>query len=588
MLPSVLAVALAAVLAWWSWRNRLAEPLARAAAVARATALAALLVLLVDPGVGVRHAANRPLVLLDNSVSMHATGGRASEAARLAASLGDTTTFGELAPGEPGGRSDLLDALEGAATAGRPVVVVTDGEIGDAAAIPRDLLSQATIRLVPRSRGPDVALTGVELPLRTAAGDTLDVAVEARRSADAADTAAVVLRDSNVVLGRGVLRFGATTHARLELHVPLPRGMQGERWLEVQRLGAPDAEPLDDVRWWRLVVLPTPGIVVLGDTPDWDARALYRTLKDVVEVPIRGYTQLQRGAWRRMDDLHGVPSAEVTAAARRADLLAVRGDIGPWRGSGRARLLWPEATQPGDWYLSAGGVSPVNGAFVGADPDSLPPAAAVLPATGDSSGSWTGAVARLSRRGTPVTVISGREDRSGRTVTIGADGLFRWPFHGGVADQVWRSMIADAATWLLAVPSGDSARARPLTPVTQRGQPVVFRWTGTGAPVPLPIELHGVGALRGDTLRFDGAGNASLLLGVGRYRYAIAGGGAGSFAVEPFADEIVPEPLTLAEHAGARSSRAPRRSLREMIWLFGLAIAGFGAEWMLRRRLGLR
>jgi hypothetical protein len=587
MLPSLLAVALAAAVAWWSWRGRLADSVARWAALARAVGLAALLLLLLDPGIAAHRVDARPVVLLDNSVSMHAAGGRAADAARLAGSFGDTTSFGELTRGEPGGQSDLRDALAGAAASGRPVIVVTDGEIGDAGAIPRDLLAETTVRLLPRARGADVALTGVEAPLRLTAGDTLRVAVEALRTPGAPDTASIVVRDSTTVLLHAVARFGTGSHARVEMHGALPRGMQGERWLRVERLGAADAEPGDDVRWLRLVVTPTPGVVVIAGTPDWDSRALYRTLKDVVEVPIRGYVELQRGQWRRMDDLRSVPASDVTAAAKSADLLAVRGDATVWQGQGRARLFWPPAPQTGDWYLGAGGVSPVSDAFVGVDPDSLPPASAVG-SVAAAAPAWVGAVARLARRGTPLSVVSGREDRSGRTVMIGADGLFRWPFHGGVADQVWRSMIADAATWLLASASADSMRARPVTPVTQRGRAVQFRWAGTGAPVALPIQLHGPLGARGDTLRFDGAGEAALALGVGRYRYTLAGGGSGSFAVEPYADELVPAAVTLAEHQGIGATAAPRRSLRELLWLFALAIAGFGIEWVLRRKLGLR
>ena len=53
MLPSVLAVALAAAVAWWSWRGRLTNRVARWAALARAVGLAALLLLLLDPGIAI-------------------------------------------------------------------------------------------------------------------------------------------------------------------------------------------------------------------------------------------------------------------------------------------------------------------------------------------------------------------------------------------------------------------------------------------------------------------------------------------------------------------------------------------------------
>lgn len=588
MLASILAVMLAVAVAWWSWRGRLDQPVARWAAIARAIGLAALFILLLDPGLASRRLDGRPLVLLDNSVSLHAAAGRAAEAAQLAASIGDTSSFGELAKGEPGGRSNLFDALTGAVSSGRSVTVVTDGEIADAAAIPADLLAQATVRLLPRPTGADIALTEIQAPLRLTAGDTLEINVVALRTDGAPDTAIVVVRDSATILLRGTLRFGASHRGRLRLAGPLPRALQGERWLRIERTGSTDAEPGNDVRSWHINVTATPGVVVIAETPDWDARALYRTLNDVVEVPIRGYVQLQKGQWRRMDDLRSVAAAEVMAAAKSADLLALRGDARAWRGMGRARLIWPMATQNGDWYVNAGGISPVNGALVGVEADSLPPAAGVRPLDSLTSRGWTGATARLSRRGAPVPVLAGSEDRSGRTVTIGVDGLYRWALRGGVADQAWRTMIASAASWLLAVPEGDSMRARPVSPVTQRGRAVHFRWSGAGSPSPVAIQLRGPQGQRDDSLRFDGAGDASLALGVGRYRYTLGGGGAGNIMVEPYSDELVASPVTLTEHAGMAVRSAPRRSLRELLWLFGIAIAGFGTEWMLRRRLGLR
>ena len=96
------AIVFAAALAWWPWRHTLQAPLARVALVARAVAILAVLLLLLDPGIRATVRRSRPLVLLDNSVSMHATGGHADSAAVLAASLGEVVRFGEAAPAEPG------------------------------------------------------------------------------------------------------------------------------------------------------------------------------------------------------------------------------------------------------------------------------------------------------------------------------------------------------------------------------------------------------------------------------------------------------------------------------------------------------
>jgi len=225
---------------------------------------------------------------------------------------------------------------------------------------------------------------------------------------------------------------------------------------------------------------------------------------------------------------------------------------------------------------------------VGVEPDSLPPASAVHRVELDATHDWIGAVARQAKRGSAVPVFSGREGPSGRTVLIGADGLHRWAFRGGASDQAWRSLIAAATSWLLASPGTDGTRARPVAPVTQRGRAIRFRWTGVGVAAPVAIALEDGTVTRNDTLRFDGNGEATVVLGPGKYRYTLAGGGQGSVGVEPFADEIVPGAVTLGEQVATASPSAPRRSLRELLPLFLLALAGFGSEWMLRRRLGLR
>jgi hypothetical protein len=362
----------------------------------------------------------------------------------------------------------------------------------------------------------------------------------------------------------------------------LPADLTGERWLEIVRVGDPDAEPLDDLRLRRLSVTPSPGIVVIATTPDWDARALYTTLAAVTTSPVRGYVQLQRGVWHRMDDLRRVTTQEVTAAARGADLLAVRGDTVPWRGSGRARLLWPGRSGEGDWYLTPAGPSPLGDAFVGLDPDSLPPLPAVAAVP---TADWVALTARQARRGVEVPVVSGRE-QGGRTVTIGASGLHAWAFQGGLPEQAWRTMIGQAAAWLLAAPPADSSAIGALDPVTQRGRPLRFRTAGAAAPV--EVTFTSTERTVSDTLRFDGDGIAEVVLPSGRWTWRSATGGTGTVAVEQYSDELVPSLPTLTASEAQVTPEPARRSLRELLPLFALAVLGFGTEWVIRRRLGLR
>jgi hypothetical protein len=68
----------------------------------------------------------------------------------------------------------------------------------------------------------------------------------------------------------------------------------------------------------------------------------------------------------------------------------------------------------------------------------------------------------------------------------------------------------------------------------------------------------------------------------------VAGVDAGPLGVEPFSAEFVPGPVTLGAGTATMTPPPTRRSLRDLLPLFALAIAGVGVEWLLRRRLGRR
>lgn len=577
------AILFAAALAWWPWRRDLSRRTAWLGVIARFVAIIATILLLLDPGIRLGVGRIRPLVLLDNSVSMHATGAAADSATALAASIGEVTRFGELAPGEPGGSTRLADALAAAVAAERSIVIVSDGEVHDVAAIPADLLAQADVRLLPRPTGVNVAITDVRMPNRVAAGDTLHFEVDVRGTGVAGDTVRVELRDDGIrIASLYAVLDSSRGAATMRGATSLPTELSGPRFIEVIRVGAADSEPLDDRRWRALLISPSPGIVVIAATPDWDARALYTTLSAVTAAPVRGFVQLQPGVWHRMDDLRPVPSAEVRRTAADADLLAVRGDTAAWRTAGRARILWPTANSGGDWYLGSGGPSPVAGAMVGVDVDSLPS----LPAMSDGvTGDWIGMVARRSRRGAEIPVVAGRVG-GGRTVIIGAAGFHAWAMQGGTAEQVWRTLLGQTVEWLLAAPPVDPESIRLLDIVVQRGRPVRFQGSSAGEPVAIRFSRDTVS--RVDTLRFDRDGVAAAVLSPGRWQWQVGSASKGELMVEQYADELLPGPVTLTAADAQVVPRPARRSLRELWPLFAVAIAGLVVEWLIRRRLALR
>jgi hypothetical protein len=368
----------------------------------------------------------------------------------------------------------------------------------------------------------------------------------------------------------------------------------GDHLLQVSLSHAGDLEPRTDSRLHLIRVAPTPGVVFLAAPADWDSRFLYRTLRDVAQLPVRGYVRFDRDRWRSMADLRRVPTEIVHRASRGADLLILKGAVGQYAEASNARGIWiwssgegGEAQLPGDWYLSAADASPVAGAFLGQPVDSFAPALQLTPMESGPR-DWVALYAQLGRRGQLRPAVLGREEGRVRRVTMAVEGLWRWPFRGGSSEQSYRAWVAATTSWLLG--GADSARgtARPVHPVVANGRPLLFEWTGPGAAAPQAISLSSSAGQRTDTLRFGGDGRATLWLPPGEYRYRLAAGGAGTVAVEQYSDELLPRAVALTYHEGRTARPTGRTAARDWLWLFGVCVLALSGEWLARRRLGLR
>jgi len=540
----------------------------------------------------------RPIVLLDRSLSMLAAGSRGDEAVDSARRWGEVRGFGDERPaGDTAarGRSLLAPAVAAAMAGGRPVLVVTDGELEDAGDLTREQRAAIGVRVFPRRPAPDLAVTSVSGPGRLTIGDTLRVEASVRGlGGPLPDSVRLELRTERVVLARRSVRVARSGELSIQLSAPTTGLVPGDLPLTVAIADAHDAEPRDDARLLLLTLAETPGVVLIADPPDWDSRFLYRTVREVAQLPVRGFARVESGRWRDMGNLAMVPAAEVARAARRADLLILKGDpAGLDRGAhARGVLNWPsgesgETVLPGDWYLSASPSSPLAGALVGAPIDSFPPAVQLTPMEAGPH-RWIALSAQDGRRGAERPVIIGGDSGGRRRVTVAADGLWRWAFMGGSSEQAYRSLVATTVTWLLGGADSARGRARPVRPVVMNSRPVVFEWTAPGRPSVLRVSLAGPDGARSDSLRFDGSGRASLWLPVGRYRYQLEGGGAGMVAVETYSDEWLPREVALEDRPTPAVAEARRVNARQWPWLFGLCVLGLAGEWIARRRLGLR
>ena len=598
IIRAVLVLALAAALAGFTYlRLERAGRRGWVPLAFRALAWASLGLLLLNLSCPVAGAPRRPLVLLDASLSLSAPGGRWKEASDSAARWGEVRRFGDERRSDDSlptlGRSLLGPALLAASSSDRPVVVVSDGEIEDAMDLPPDLLARSAVRLFPRAVQPDLALTRVTGPARVTAGDSIALELDVQATGGAAaHSVAVQATLGGKRLGGRVLRL-KDGGARGQLVVPSAAVGAGEQVLRVALVGTGDAEPRTDTRLHIVTVAPTPGVVLLAGPADWDSRFLYRTLREVAQLPVRGFARIDAERWRSMADLSTVASATVHQAARRADLLIEMGSVGARAAGTAARGVWTwpagsdSSALPGDWYLAAAEASPVAGAFLGQPVDSFPPAIQLTPSQ-PAPGDWIALSAQLGRRGAQRPAVFGREAGRVRRVTVAVDGLWRWAFRGGSSEQSYRTWVAATTSWLLGGADSTRGSARPVRAVVSSGRPVVFEWVAAGPAVPLGVAWTGEGSARADTLRFDGSGHAVVWLPPGQYRYRLAGGGGGTVAVEEYSDELLPRPVTLSDH-GARAPTAPgRRAARDWLWLFALCVAALAGEWVARRRLGLR
>lgn len=368
----------------------------------------------------------------------------------------------------------------------------------------------------------------------------------------------------------------------------------GDHLLEVSLAGWKDDEPRTDTRLHYVSVAPTPGVVLLAAPADWDTRFFYRALRDVAQLPVRGFVRLDADRWRSMSDLTVVSGERVRQAARRADLLALFGSATPFAEGTTARgiLSWlapvaEDSQLPGDWYMAADGSSPVAGAFLGQPVDSFPPAFQLVPLEAEA-GDWVALSAQLGRRGPSRSAVIGRQQGRTRRVIVAADGLWRWAFRGGSSEETYRSWVAATASWLLGGVDSVRGAARVARPVVENGRPIVFEWAGSGTAHATGISWSGEGAPASDTLRFDGSGRALVWLRPGSYRYRLAGGGSGTAAIEQYSEELRSRPVVLTPRDPKAPLGSSRQSARDWPWLFALCVLALAGEWLARRRLGLR
>lgn len=600
MLIWLLAAGAAIVLAVIQYRGERRAWQTRAFALLRGVAVLLAVALALDAPRGLV-STPRPVVALDASASW--LRGRADSAwgaavARArAAARGDTVWLvgDSLRPlRDARSATDVATkvepAVDRAVGAGRPLTLISDGELDDPRVLDR-VLAGSRLDIVPPASTPDAAVLALELPRSIVGGDTAEVLVRVAAGAAGAPAGSATLtidKAASVRLPIDALAPGAERDVRVRVRVPVEGGEH--RVVRVALSVPGDAVARNDTLGAALDVSESPHGVFVSTAPDEDARFALDVLRGTLAIAVRAYYRVAPGVWRQEPGFTPVPEADVRRALAAAPFAIIHGDtalFGPPRTltTGALALLVPATTEADEWYAVAAPASPLAPALAGLPWDSLPPVAIASPATGE----WTALTARRPRTLRDERSLITGSEHPRRVVIVGGSGFWRWRFRGGVSADAFSALWGGTFDWLAA--GGDDRRgAVPATAWSRAGEPVVWR-RGAKRDSIVKLTLRSSGTARVDSVTLHFPGTSMLAesppLPEGEYDVTLAEGHA-RLVVAPSREWLPRKPSVASGTIGKARATGAAPSLRDAWWPYLLLLAALCAEWLLRRRAGMR
>lgn len=565
--------------------------------VLRAAAVALVVALLLDAPLG-RSRPAPPVVFVDASLSMSREAanlsGAAWDTARATTGgdsvwiFGDTVRVGRRDAPLADRSSRLRPVVERGMAAGRPAVIVTDGEVPDTNVL-ESLVRGSRVVVLQRPLRPDLAVATLDAPRAAVEGDSLDVVVTLASGAQQTAPATLGIHLDDAALGRWPVEpMSPWSERRIERRVRAAQA-GGVSLLRAVVSLAGDAEPRNDTLVAPIELARAARAVVVSTSPDQDVRFAIAVLRGALALPTHGYLRVAPGTWRHEGTLTPATETEVRAALREAPVAILHGDtmiFGPPRAitRGPLALLVPAEAEEGEWYPVATPASPLSGALAAIPLDSLPPVAAGRVATGD----WTALEARRGRESLRRPLVVGR-DEPRRVVTVTGSGFWRWRFRGGAGADAFAALWGGIFDWL-AAERADRRAAAPENMQVRAGE--VIRWRrGSSSDSVVRAVLRPRGAGRPDTLvlRFGPGTPAveSAPLPAGIYEVTVPGGST-LLAVNASAELLPGQPRLRSGPVGTRTHVDESRRARNKPWLFVLVVLLLCGEWIARRRLGLR
>jgi hypothetical protein len=536
----------------------------------------------------------------------------------------------DSAPGD--GRSRLLPALQAAAEAGvRRVVVITDGAIEDSDIVARwaprlglDVETEVTgdvvaNRSLVEASGPQWVEAGAPAALEFGVAGT------------AGDSVRVVARRDGRVIGRTTVPGAATGRiaaGRLEARLDPP---PGGGWVAVEiALEGTDAVPDDDRRTVYVHVGDEPaGIALISLRPDWEPRFLAPVLEQSLGLPLRAFLRGATGQYVRLAGglQAGLPATEdeVRRAVLRAEIVVIHGlgaDAPQWAldaaaNAARVMIFPADATSDavplpatvgvelaGDFYPATSvPSSPVAALLSDIDMAAVSPLRGLRPVE-PLADAWAPLLVTRGRQGVGMPLALAGQQAGRRWVLALGSGYWQWSFRGGAERQAYVRLWSALGGWLAQERGTVSlAAVRPAQLALPRGLPVPWIVTGTAADSVAIVVSDAAGTAVIDTVIPVSRGDTlfSAVPPPGDYAYsarAFAGDSVaeaeGIFTVERYTPELSRPRADLAGLSGAgtpvrgAAERAGGTPLHATPWPFVLLVALLAAEWVLRRRWGLR
>jgi hypothetical protein len=599
MIPRLYALAAGAGAAVWHYGWPLPHGrYRRGLAALRAAAVVLAVALILDARLGT-HAPSRALMALDVSASwaQGGTAGRFAEAAQRARASGaEVVLFGDslragAVPERPAdGASRVGPVVDRASALGRPVTVITDGQLEDAEAL-ENLSAGSRVEVLTARAAVDVAVRSLELPQAAAPGDSVELrALFVTAGAPVpATTALVRLADGTTMAAAplGALPAWSEREWRVRIRVPERRDALVVRVI-AQAPG--DTEHHNDTLSTVLDVRGGPTAVFVSTSPDEDARFALDLMRGAMALSVRGFVRVAVGQWRQEGTLASVDEVVVRDALARAPVAVLHGDtavFGPPRAFTRGSLLLvvPPRDEDGEYFTERSLGSPLSPSLTGIAWDSLPP---IVLGPSPAGAAWSALTARRGRRFDERVVVAG-DDAPRRVAVMPVRGLWRWKFRGGRPADAFAAVWGGVFDWL-ARGDVDERPARVASPWLREGEPVTWRrGAGRDSVVTVRLRRDGTTADVNVALRFSDATSTatSSPLAAGVWR-ATVGAGTSVFVVNEGAEWIPRHPIVSRSAVAGAPAVGAASSLRAGWWWYALLLAALCAEWVMRRRVGLR